>query len=296
MAEVVSGGDRVQIAEDIRPGASHLPQRPEPLGRIPVQRFPEEFHQAVAEDGVEDVLGELYLFGGVKQPGPDEGIAPGRHLPAGHLVQGDRHRVEFGRLVVAGAAALSQERVEVVVRADVDFGVRRASQGEVEEHQLAALTFQLAQGQVVRLDVAVPDVAAVKELHGLEQVLAQPLKLVDGQRAVLTDLVGQGVVTDILDRDQGALRVRRASLEWRVDQPGDMGIGELPKLRRLAGQPGRRGIVERHLEDAQLLAPLDQQRTRRGALAEHPLDGPPLDLVALACRERVDRRLAIRRG
>ena len=75
-----------------------------------------------------------------------------------------------------------------------------------------------------------PDVAAVKELHGLEQVLAQPLKLVDGQRAVLTDLVGQGVVTDILDRDQGALRVRRASLEWWVNQPGDMGIGELPKL------------------------------------------------------------------
>ena len=54
----------------------------------------------------------------------------------------------------------------------------RPGQGEVEEHQLAALALKLAQGQVVRLDVAVPDVAPVEELDRLEQVLAEALELV----------------------------------------------------------------------------------------------------------------------
>ena len=80
-------------------------------------------------------------------------------LAAGHLVQGDRDRVQFGGLVVAVPAAGAEERVEVVLGADVELGVRRARQREVEEDELAALPLQRAQGQVVRLDVAVPDVS-----------------------------------------------------------------------------------------------------------------------------------------
>ena len=102
--------------------------------------------------------------------------------------------------------------------------------------------------------------AAVEELHRLEQVLAQPLELVDGQRAVLTDLVGQGVVADVLDADHRALCVRRASLEWRVDQPGDVGVGELAELCASRSRRAAAESLSATLKTRWLLAPLDQQR------------------------------------
>ena len=76
-------------------------QRPEPLRGVTVERDLEELDQAVAGHRVEEVLGELRLLGRVEELGVGQVVAPGRELAAGHLVQGDRHRVQLGGLVVA---------------------------------------------------------------------------------------------------------------------------------------------------------------------------------------------------
>src|SRR6202453_664870 len=260
-----------------------------------MQRGPEELHQAVTEHEVEDVLGELYLFSGVQQTGRDKPVTPGRQLTAGHLVQGDGRSVKLSRLVVTAPAAEAEERVEIVVRAQLKFGIRNACEREIEKNQLAALARQLTQGQVVRLDIAVPDPPAVEELERLEQVLAESLQLVNGQRAVLAELVGKGVVAHVLDGNDRA--IRETYVDVRVEKAGHVRVGELAELFRFAGQPTGGGLVERDLEDALAVVILgNQQRARGGPLAEHPLDFPARDLVTRTSCQRIGYRACVRAG
>ena len=186
-----------------------------------------------------------------EEAGRDQVVAPGGQLAAGHLVQGDGYRVQLGGLVVAVAAAGAEERVQVVLGADAKLGVRGSCQREVEQDQLAALALERAQGQVVRLDVAVPDASAVEELERLEQVLAEPLQLVDGQRAVPSAARPASVsparysTPMILRRWSG-----RSGVEGRVEQADHVRVGELAELLRLALQAAGGGVVQRDLEDA----------------------------------------------
>ena len=122
-------------------------------------------------------------------------------------MQGDRDRVQLGGLVVALPGRGAEERVQVAPGARDQVGVRGAGQGEVEQDQLAALAVERAQRQVVWLDVAMPDAPLVEEGDGLEQVLAEPLEFVDGERAVLAQFLGEGVLPDVLDADDGAAGV-----------------------------------------------------------------------------------------
>ena len=103
-----------------------------------------------------------------------------------------------------------------------------------------------------------PDSAPVQELQGLEQVLAEPVQLVDAERAVPADLLGEGVALDVLDPDDGSPLVRRPCLEGRVEKAGDVGVVELAELLRLPLEAARGGLVERDLEDASRFALLDQ--------------------------------------
>ena len=66
--DVVSGGI-VSRSRRCGPGAGHLAQRAEPLARVAVQRVSEEFHEAVTDHRVEEVLRELHLFIGRQERG-----------------------------------------------------------------------------------------------------------------------------------------------------------------------------------------------------------------------------------
>ena len=96
----------------------------------------------------------------------------------------------------------------------------------------------------------------------------------DGHPAVPSELVRQGVARQVLDADDLAAVVGRPGVEWRVEQPDDVRVGELAELLRLALQAAGGGVVQRDLEDALTAVLCDQERAGRGALAEHALDGP----------------------
>ena len=144
-----------------------------------------------------------------------------------------------------------------------------------------------------------PDAPLVEEGDGLEQVLAEPLELVDGERAVLAQFLGEGVVADVLDADDGAAGVGRAGLEGLVEEAGDVRVVERGELLRLPFQAAGGGVVERDLEDALgVVAAVrgDEERLggRAGAeLAEHR---PADDLVAGARGQRVLLRVGFRGG
>ena len=106
-----------------------------------------------------------------------------------------------------------------------------------------------------------PDAAPVEEGDGLEQVLAEPLELVDRQRAVQAQLLGEGVVTDVLHADDRAAAVFRAGLERRVEQASDVRVVERAELGCLAFQAGRGGGVQRDLEDALGVSPSFETRS-----------------------------------
>jgi len=213
----------VQFAEDVCPGPGHLLQRAEPLAWVAVQRPAEERHEPVAQHRVERILGKLrHLLGRVEQLRLGHPIAPARQFAAGHLVQRDRRRIPLRGGVVAWPPVGTEERVEVVGRADVHGAVRGAGQREVEKDQAAALLLQRADRQVVRFDVAVPDVLPVQVRDRLQQMLAQVLQLVDGQRAVVAQLVGKGPLTGLFEHDDGSA----GSLDRAVDEAHDVGVGQ----------------------------------------------------------------------
>jgi hypothetical protein len=55
----------------------------EPFRRVPVERNLEELDEAVAGDGVEEVLGELHFVGRVDEAAVRVSSPPGRELAAG---------------------------------------------------------------------------------------------------------------------------------------------------------------------------------------------------------------------
>ena len=85
-----------------------------------------------------------------------------------------------------------------------------------------------------------PDASLVEEGDRLEQVLAEPLELVDGQRAVLAQLLGERVVADVLHADDRAAGVGRSGLEGLVEQAGDVRVVERAELGRLPFQAATR--------------------------------------------------------
>ena len=85
-------------------------------------------------------------------PSPHDGSSA-----AGHLMQRHRDRVPFGGRVVLRSPFGAQKRVKVRRGACLGRAGGGVGQGEIEENQTAALLGQLADGQVVGLDVAVPD-------------------------------------------------------------------------------------------------------------------------------------------
>ena len=198
-------------------------------------------------------------------------------------MQGHRDRVALGGLVVALTAAGAEERVEVDRGAHADLAVRDAGQREVEQDQAAALAGHLAQREVVRLDVAVPDLLLLQVEHRVQQVLAQLLQLADAQRALLADLVGERALARAVQDDHRP----PGHLERPVDQPDYPGVGQLPEGGRLPAEPLRGGGAEGHLEDLALTSLVGQQCPGSGALAEHPLHDPASDDRALARRQRI---------
>lgn len=109
-------------------------------------------------------------------------------------MQGDGDGVPLGVRVVGAAGDDVNEGVEVAVGARVGVLRRVAGQREVDEDQLAGAVGADADGDVVGLDVPVPDALALQEVDGAEEVVAVRLQLVDREAAVLAELAGDGLL------------------------------------------------------------------------------------------------------
>ena len=83
-------------------------------------------------------------------------------------------------------------------------------QGKVEEDQSAALLGQLADGQVVWLDVAMPDALTLQVADRLEQMVAESLQVTDGQPPLAAEVLAQGLLTGALEYKDRAI----ADLTW----------------------------------------------------------------------------------
>jgi len=116
-------------------------ERAEPGGCVTVEGGAEELDQAVTEHGVEDVLGQLRLLAAVEEAGRDDVVPPGGQLGLAISCRGDGDRVQFGGLIEAIAAAGAEERVQVVLGADFELGVRGPCQREVEEDEFRDPSF-----------------------------------------------------------------------------------------------------------------------------------------------------------
>ena len=208
-------------------------------------------------------------------------------------MQRDRHRVPLGGRVVLGPPVGAEERVEVVLGAGLGGPVSRVSQREVEEDQAAALLVQLADGEIVRLDVAVPDALALQVPDRLEQMVAEGLQIADGEPAFAAQVLPKGLLAGLLEDQDGAVTdVLRA-----VDESHDVRVAEVLELGGLVRQPGPPGVAERDLVDAAGIVPGHQQRSRCGALAEDLADLPAIGHHgALGGREQVGDLVLIGAG
>ena len=123
-------------------------------------------------------------------------------------MQGDRDRVPFRGGVVLRSPVGAQERVKIRLGANLGRAVGGVSQGEVEEDQPAALLGQLADGQVVWLDVAMPDALTLQVADRLEQMVAQSLQVTDGEPALAAEVLAQGLLTGPLEDKDSAFADR----------------------------------------------------------------------------------------
>src|SRR5690606_16301789 len=140
----------------------------EPLARVAVQGLLEEGDEAVPYGRVERLgrdgrVRPLLRVGHTRQ---NAAVAPFGQLAGGHLVQGDGDGVPLGVGVVGAARDDVDEGVEVAVGARVGVLRRVAGQREVDEDQFTGAVGADTDGDVVRLDVPVPDTFALEEVDG----------------------------------------------------------------------------------------------------------------------------------
>ena len=101
--DVVSGGIVSRSRKMSRPGAGHLAQRAEPLPASRCSAMRKNSTRPSRATGSKRSSASCTSSAGSRKRALDQAVAPGRQLAAGHLVQGDRHRVQLGGLVVARA-------------------------------------------------------------------------------------------------------------------------------------------------------------------------------------------------
>ncbi len=276
------------LLEDPLPGLAHLGERVEPALGPAVQGASEEGGQRLAElvgkvlfaqAGMFDVVGEETRLDAV--------LAPGGQVSRRHLVQGDRDGVAFGRAVVTALVALGvEERVEVARGPRPGVLLADAGQGEVEQHQLAALLVALAHPQVGGFDVAVEDPLVLQVVGDLEQVDAEAAQFLDTEAALQAQIVGEGEISGEFELQYGALADGQDRLV--ADRRDDAAVAQPLELLGLPAQLRRGAVADRHLEDPFLTAALHEQRAGGGALAEDASDRPPVDdLLPLDRDERV---------
>ena len=93
-----------------------------------------------------------------------------------------------------------------------------------------------------------PDAPLVEEGDGLEQVLAEALDFVDGERAMLAQFLGERVLPHVLNADEGTAGVRRPGREGMVKEAGDVRVVKGGELLGLTFQAAGGRVVERDLE------------------------------------------------
>lgn len=214
-------------------------------------------------------------------------------------MQGDGDGVPLGVRVVGAAGDDVNEGVEVAVGARVGVLRRVAGQREVDEDQLAGAVGADADGDVVGLDVPVPDALALQEVDGAEEVVAVRLQLVDREAAVLAELAGDGLlaaaragralgaravvvafVADVLQcQDSTAADVQRLGL----GETDDAGVGaQAAHGLGLADEDLASAVGQGDLQHGQRARPAglrlqvaDEEGSAGGAGAEAAADLPP---------------------
>lgn len=298
----MAGGDGLRgVEEDLAPGVPHRLQLGEPLPGVAVQGLLEEGDETVPYGRVEGLGrdGRVRPLLRVGHAGRDTAVGPFGQLAGGHLVQGDGDGVPLGVRVVGAAGDDVDEGVEVAVGARVGALRRVAGEGEVDEDELAGAVGADADGDVVGLDVAVPDALALQEVDGSEEVVAVRLQLVHLEAAVVAELAGDRLLTAaravptlgalsvvvalVADVLQGQDGTAADTQRLGFDEADDAGVGaQTSHGLGLAGEDLAAAVGEGDLQHGQRAGPAgfglevaDEERAAGGAGAEAAADLPP---------------------
>lgn len=174
---------RVGRTEQPTPCLLQVAQAVITLLRVAVQRPLEELGQPLAQRLVEQLGGDIQL-GFRDRQRVDGAVAPHRAFTGRHLVQRDRGGVPLGVVVITGATAATQKRIEIAACTCLDIPVRNVGQREVEQHQLPRTVTAPEQPEVVRFDVAVAHAPGRQSVQGREEVVAETLQLVVAQSSL----------------------------------------------------------------------------------------------------------------
>ena len=263
--------DRLQVAEDVGPGQVISRSEPNRLAASRCRARRKNSTRPSRATGSKRSSASCDFLGRVEEAGLVQVVAPGRQLAAGHLVQGDRDRVQLGGLVVAVPAAGAEERVEVVVGAGVSSvsGVpareksnRTSSRPLRSSARRARLSGLMSRCQTPRLS---------RNLIAWNRSSPRRSSSWMVSAAVLAQLVGQGVVADVLDADDGAPASVGPAWKGGSSRRATCESVSWPSCGASRSEAAAGGVVERDLEDALAAPPsVDQQRPWRWSPCRAP--------------------------
>ncbi len=207
-------------------------------------------------------------------------------------MQRDRQGVPLGLVVVGGAGAGAEERVQVAGSAGGRVAHGVVGQREVDEHQLPGPVGPAAQDDVVGLEVAVRDALAVEVVDGDEQVACEDLQFVDRQPA-LAQLAGHGLLARVVEDEHRAPADDEGVLPGQPDHPR---VAEAAQHVCLVLEPRGPLVGERDLQDlvaVRLLVVREERAARRAGTQPAPDPPLPADEVTALGLQRVQFRCGL---
>jgi hypothetical protein len=293
------GAGLVDVLEALTPGGAHDLAVVEALRRITPERLAEELAEAFPEARGEQLGVDRDLAIEMRRIGRP--VAPPGERPRGHLVQGDGGGVPLGLKVPPRGLPEGEQRIEIAARPRPDVLGRRAGQGEVEKHDVQLIAPpDHPHGDVVGLDVPVGDALFLEVLDDLQQVLPEPLQVVDLEPPLLPEPLAEGLEPPfgLVDEDgmhQEAVAIADPDFAADLDDVS-VTVHGLQDVG-LVADPGVLLGVVRRLEHILLTVPGDEERDRARASAE-PLDDGEVagEEVALLGLLRVGDVIVLGRG